>query len=215
MKAEIADYILARSGPEPEWLRSIDHRTHLRLLNPRMCSGHYQGRLLKLLTEMIRPQRVLELGTYSGYSALCIAEGLGESARLHSVEINDELSDFIADSLAGAPAEISGKIEVHFGDALKVIPQLGGSWDMVFMDADKRLYSSYIDLLLPRLAPGGWIIADNTLWDGNILDPAHDRDPQTRAIRAFNDRVAADPRLQSLIIPLRDGLTLITAAKSL
>lgn len=205
----LLQYVADHTEEEPLWLRQIDHRTHLRLLNPRMCSGHVQGRLLKLFTCMIRPQRVLELGTYSAYSALCIAEGLEGDARIDTVEINDELGDFIAESLAAAPAEIAARVRVHFGDALQLIDRLDAGWDLVFMDADKRLYTQCLSLLLPRMNPGGWILADNTLWGGNILDARHDRDPQTVAIREFNERVAADSRLEAAILPLRDGLTII------
>ncbi len=203
------DYIEAHISPEPSWLQTINRDTNIELLNPRMCSGHLQGRLLKMLTQMIRPRRVLELGTYSGYSALCIAEGLqGEDAEIHTIEIDDELEDFITSHLARSP--YASKVHLHFGDALKLIPELSDEpWDMVFMDADKRLYCQYFELLLPRLAPGAFILADNTLWGGNVVDPGHNRDNQTTGVKRFNDLVASHPAVETVILPLRDGLTLL------
>lgn len=208
MKVDLDDYIEAHIDAEPAWLAGLDRDTHCGLVNGRMCSGHLQGRLLKMLTRMIRPRRVLELGTYSGYSALCIAEGLEEGAELHTVEALDELEDFIRRHLAQAPGEVAGKIHCHFGPALEVMPRLGGDFDMVFIDADKREYPEYYTEVMKLLAPGGYILADNTLWDGHVVETST-RNPQTRGIIEFNRLVAADDRVEKVIIPLRDGLTLI------
>lgn len=204
------DYATAHSSEEPDWLRRIDRDTNLRLLNPRMCSGHIQGRLLTMLTRIAAPSRALELGTYSGYSALCIAEGLDRpGALLDTIEIDDELEDFIRGHMRLAPAGIASRVRLHIGDATEIIPRLEPGWQLIFIDADKRRYNDYLDMLLPLLPSGALIIADNTLWGGNVIDPGHDRDAQTRAIRAFNDRVAADNRLDTVLLPLRDGLTLL------
>lgn len=204
------DYAAAHTSSEPEWLRCIDRDTNLRLLNPRMCSGHLQGRLLKLLTQLTAPQKVLELGTYSGYSALCLAEGLAlPHAYVDTVEVDDELEDFIREHMALAPCDISSRLHLHFGDALDIVPKLEPGWQLVFIDADKRRYNDYLDMLLPLVSTGALIIADNTLWGGNVVDTAHERDAQTRGVRAFNERVATDPELDAVLLPLRDGLTLM------
>lgn len=210
MDANLDRYIEAHSSTEPEWLYELNRRTNLRLLNGRMCSGPVQGRLLKMLTGMIAPRRALELGTFSGYSALCIAEGMPPDGHLDTIEADDELEDFIRDALAHAPAGISGKIHLHIGPALEVAATLQPeSYDLVFIDADKREYTAYYRTVMPLLRPGGYILADNTLWDGHVIDPAYDRDRQTQGVRHFNDTVAADTRVEKVIIPLRDGLTLI------
>lgn len=201
------DYILAHISAEPDHLRRLYRQTHLRHLYPRMCSGHLQGRLLKMLTQMIRPRRIIELGAFTGYSALCMAEGMPADAELHTIEINDEMADELEQTFASSPWR--GRIHLHIGDALDVIPRLDGSWDMAFIDANKRSYANYYELLLPRMAPGGYILADNTLWDAHVLDPEAVPDPQTAGILAFNDLVAADSRVEKVILPLRDGLTLI------
>lgn len=210
MDANLDRYIEAHSSTEPEWLYELNRRTNLRLLNGRMCSGPVQGRLLKMLTGMIAPRRALELGTFSGYSALCIAEGMPPDGHLDTIEADDELEDFIRDALAHAPAGTAGKITLHIGPALEVAATLQQeSYDLVFIDADKREYTAYYRAVMPLLKPGGYILADNTLWDGHVIDPAYDRDRQTQGVRHFNDTVAADTRVEKVIIPLRDGLTLI------
>lgn len=210
MDANLDRYIEAHSSPEPQWLYNLNRLTNLRLLNGRMCSGPVQGRLLKMIVGMIDPKRALELGTFSGYSALCIAEGMSADAHLDTIEADDELEDFIRQGFAQAPAEIAGKITLHIGPALQVISQMEPkSFDFIFIDADKREYTAYYDAVMPLLRHGGYILADNTLWDGHVVDPAYDRDRQTLGVRQFNDTVAADPRVEKVIIPLRDGLTLI------
>ena len=211
---DIFDYIESHSTPENEVLRFITRDTYCNVLNPRMVSGHIQGRLLAMISRMIQPQRILELGTFTGYSALCLAEGLSEGGMLTTVEHNDELEDTIRRNLALSP--LSRKIQLVISDAKVFLAGQQQSFDLVFVDADKREYCAYLDLLLAERADGtsllpvgGWLLADNTLWDGHIIDPAYDRDPQTIALRRFNDQVAADPRLEKVILPLRDGLSII------
>ncbi len=206
MEAQLDDYILSHISPEPDNLRELERDVNVRLLYPRMCSGHLQGRILKMLTCMIAPRRVVELGTYAGYSALSIAEGLAEGAEIHTIEADDEMEDFIRRRLERSPH--GSKVSLHIGAAEEILPALPGKWDMAFIDANKRNYTAYYEALLPRMNPGGYILADNTLWGGKVTDPSS-HDPQTEGIRAFNDLVARDPRVETVILPLRDGLTLI------
>ena len=203
----IDEYILDHIDAESDYLKALYRATHVRLLRPRMASGHLQGRMLKMFVQMIRPQTVLEIGTYSGYSALCLAEGLPEGGMLHTYEINDEQEDFTRPWLENSPwAE---KITFHIGDALEAVPQLGICFDLAFIDGDKRRYIEYYEMVLKYLNPGGYIIADNTLWDGHVLETPHPTDKQTIGIKAFNDLVAKDSRVEKVILPLRDGLTII------
>ena len=207
----LTEYIEQHSSSESEALHLITHRTHLRVINPRMLSGHVQGRVLSMISQMIQPKRILELGTFTGYSALCLAEGLNEDGRLITLEHNDEMEDFIRENLALSP--LGEKIDLIITDAKEYLSTFNTfdttKFDLVFIDADKKEYCDYLDLVLPLMQPGGWILADNTLWDGHIIDPAYDKDRQTVALRAFNDKVAQDPRLEKVILPLRDGLTII------
>ena len=207
----LEEYIEQHSSPENEVLASINRSTNLHVLNPHMLSGQVQGRVLSFLSQMIHPKRILELGTFTGYSALCLAEGLPEDGELITIEHNDELEETIRHNLSLSP--LGSKITLLIADAKEILnsqSQISNvQYDLVFIDADKREYAKYLDLIYPLVAPGGWILADNTLWDGHIIDPAYDRDQQTLGLRAFNDKVAADPRLEQVILPLRDGLTLI------
>lgn len=208
MDAEIDRYIESHISPEPAYLKALDRRVHTSLVYSRMCSGHAQGRLLKMLTSMINPRRVLELGTYAGYSALCMAEGLlRDDAHIHTVEIYDELEDFIRRQFEASP--FSSKITLHIGDALEIVPLIDEQWDMVFIDANKRHYPEYYNLLIDRLSPGGYILADNTLWYGKVAEENEHEDAQTRGIRLFNEMVRDDDRVEVVIVPLRDGLSLI------
>lgn len=204
----IDEYISGHIDEEGDYLKALYRDTHLKLLYPRMASGHLQGRLLKMFVRMIRPRRVLEIGTYSGYSALCLAEGLPEGGMLHTFEVNDEQEDFTRPWLERSA--YADRIKFYIGDALECVPRLGLTFDLVFIDADKRKYVDYYEMALKHLTVGGFIIADNTLWDGHVLDE-HPRpsDAQTLGIRAFNDRVAQDDRVEKVIIPLRDGLTIL------
>ncbi|MBQ8190549.1 MAG: class I SAM-dependent methyltransferase [Bacteroidaceae bacterium] len=202
------EYILGHIDPENDYLKALYRATHVKLLRPRMASGHLQGRMLKMFVEMIRPQTVLEIGTYSGYSALCLAEGLAEGGMLHTFEINDEQEDFTRPWLEQSPW--ADKITFHIGDALELVPQMGLRFDLAFVDGDKRRYIDYYEMVLEHLNPGGYIIADNTLWDGHVLEAeTHYTDRQTLGIKAFNDLVAKDSRVEKVILPLRDGLTII------
>lgn len=203
----LEEYISAHIEPENALLRDIYRETNLRLLNPRMASGHIQGRLLRMLVTMIRPQHVLEVGTFTGYATLCMAEGLPENGVIDTVEIDDELEDFILKGFDRSPYR--DRIRLHIGDALKVVPGLGLEFDMIFLDGEKREYPEYYESLLQYLRPGGYMIADNTLWDGHVVDREYDSDPQTIAVRKFNDTVRADERVEVAMIPIRDGLTII------
>lgn len=201
------DYITGHITPEDPYLHRLYRATHLHLLRPRMASGHLQGALLRLLAGMIRPRIVVEIGTYSGYSALALASGMEPGSTVYTFEVNDEQEDFTRPWLEQAP--YPARVEMIVGDVFELLPRMGLRPDLVFIDANKRDYLAYYELVMQHLAPGGYILADNTLWDGHVVDPAYDRDPQTQGIRRFNDRVAADPRVETVILPLRDGLTLI------
>ena len=201
------DYIERHIDPEPDYLYRLWRATNVHLLNGRMASGHLQGRLLRMLVGMLRPRLVLEVGTFSGYSALCMASALPEGGKLYTFEIDDELEDFTRPWIEGSG--LAHKIEFIIGDALKGAPALGLQFDMVFIDGDKRTYVETYELALSLLAPGGYTLADNTLWDGHVIDPAYDRDHQTQGVRRFNDHLARDTRVEKVILPLRDGLTLI------
>ena len=203
----IDDYILAHIEPEPDYLYRLWRATNIYMLHGRMASGHLQGRLLKMLVKMIRPQRILEVGTFSGYSALCMAEGLEEGGKVYTFEINDEQEDFTRPWIEQSP--VADKIVFIIGDAITEAPKLGVTFDMAFVDGDKRTYVETYEMVLQLLNPGGFILADNTLWDGHVTDPAYDRDHQTQGIRRFNDYIAQDTRVEQVILPLRDGLTLI------
>ena len=216
----LSEYIEQHSSPESDVLQKITRSTHLEVINPRMSSGHVQGRVLSMISQMVHPERILELGTFTGYSALCLAEGLTDNGTLITIEHNDEMEDAIRRNLALSP--LGEKIELVIGDAKEELRRLDERreakgtvlFDLAFIDADKKEYSDYLDLVLPLMRPGGWILADNTLWDGHIIDPAYDKDKQTLALRAFNDKVAADNRLEKVILPLRDGLTIIRLKQS-
>jgi len=200
-------YILSHIDPEGDYLYRLYRATNIHLLHGRMASGHLQGRLLRMLVRMIRPRYILEVGTFSGYSAICMAEGLEPGGRLYTFEINDEQEDFTRPWIEGSP--VADRIEFIIGDAIVQAPKLGVTFDMAFIDGDKRTYVETYEMVISVLRPGGFVLADNTLWDGHVVDPAYDRDPQTRGIRLFNDHVARDTRVERVILPLRDGLTLI------
>lgn len=204
---DIENYILTHSDAEPPYLAAINRSTHLKVLNPRMLSGHFQGRALAMFCQMIQPVRILELGTFTGYSALCMAEALPTNGVLHTIECDDELEEFILENFHKSP--YANKINLHIGDALTEIEKLDEIFDLVFIDADKREYLAYYEAVLPKLRDGGFIIADNTLWDGKVLETVEPNDKQTIEIMRFNDVVAADDRVEKVLLPLRDGLTVI------
>lgn len=207
MTKEIESYILSHSDEEGSLLAALNRDANVNLLRPRMLSGHLQGRILKMFCRMLKPKRVLEIGTYTGYATLCMAEALEKDAEIHTLEINDEMEDFIRKYVSQSPDK--DKIKLYFGDAMEIIPALNESFDLVFIDADKRLYSDYYDLIFDKLPAGALILADNTLWDGKVLEPLHPADKQTAGILAFNDKIKADQRVEKVILPLRDGLTMI------
>ena len=201
------DYILAHITPEDDYLHRLWRATHTQLLYPRMASGHLQGCMLTMLTRLIAPGCVLEIGTFSGYSALCMAKAMAPGGVVHTFEVNDEQEEFTRPWLEGSP--YPARVEMHIGDVLELLPAMDLTFDMAFIDGNKRQYCNYYELVMSRLRPGGYILADNTLWDGHVADPAYDHDAQTLGIRRFNDRVAEDGRVEKVILPLRDGLTLI------
>ena len=204
-------YIVNHIDPEGDYLYRLYRATNLHTLHGRMASGHLQGRLLKMLVQMTQAKRVLEVGTFSGYSAICLAEGLPEDGLLYTFEINDEQEDFTRPWIEGSA--VANKIRFIIGDAITEAPRLGITFDLVFIDGDKRTYVETYEMALSVLRQGGFIVADNTLWDGHVCDSAYDKDQQTLGIRRFNDLVAADTRVEKVILPLRDGLTLIRKVK--
>ena len=208
----LEEYISLHTTPENAILEAVTRDTHVHILNPHMLSGHVQGRALSMMSHMIRPKRILELGTFTGYSALCLAEGLAEDGELLTVEHNDELEETITHNIERSP--LGKKIRLVIGDAKEVLPELKGQlFDLVFIDADKREYCAYLEAVYPLVPVGGFILADNTLWDGHIIDPAYDKDKQTLGLRAFNDKLKEDDRFEQVILPLRDGLTIIRKVK--
>ena len=207
MTEDIEKYVLAHSAPEGDYLYRLYRATNIHTIHGRMASGHLQGRLLKMLVSMIRPKNILEVGTFSGYSAICMAEGLDEGGKVWTFEINDEMEDFTRPWIENSP--VADKIDFRIGDANIEAPKLGITFDLAFVDGDKRTYVETYEMVLRLLRPGGYIFADNTLWDSHVTDPAYDHDHQTQGIRQFNDHVAADNRVEQVIVPLRDGLTLI------
>ncbi len=201
------NYILTHSDPEPDYLYKLWRATNIHLLHGRMASGHLQGRLLKMLVGMIRPKNVLEVGTFSGYSALSMAEGLEDGGHLYTFEINDEQEDFTRPWIEQSPW--ADRITFLIGDAITEAPRLGITFDLAFIDGDKRTYRETYEMALSVVRKGGFILADNTLWDGHVVDPSYGKDQQTHGIVSFNDYVRQDSRVERVILPLRDGLTLI------
>jgi len=204
---ELQRYIETHISPEPDYLYRLYRATNIYMLHGRMASGHLQGRLLKMLVQMLQPRNILEVGTFSGYSAISMAEGLNDDGMVYTFEINDEQEDFTRPWIEQSP--VASRIKFIIGDAITEAPRLGITFDMVFIDGDKRNYVDTYEMALNVLRSGGFILADNTLWDGHVVDPAYNRDQQTQGIRTFNDHVAADLRVEKVILPLRDGLTII------
>ncbi|MDR1381008.1 MAG: O-methyltransferase [Tannerella sp.] len=204
----VEDYILEHIDGESALLAALNRDAHVKLLYPRMIAGHLQGRLLKMFCRMMRPARILEIGTYTGYATICMAEGLADGALVYTVEINDEMQPFTAPYLEKSPHR--DKIRMFWGDIEALFPTFDETFDMVYIDADKRDYCKYYDLVFPRLKPGALILADNTLWSGKVVEErpsASDR--QTQGILAFNEKIRNDGRVEKVIIPVRDGLTMI------
>ncbi len=203
----IEQYILSRIDEEGDLLKQLNRDAHVNLLKPRMLSGHLQGRMLKMFCRMVQPKYILELGTYTAYATLCLAEGAVDDAEIHTIEVNDELEDFILKYLH--KTKLRDKIHLHLGDAMEIIPKIDRVFDLVFIDANKRHYIEYYNLIFDKVRPGGLIIADNTLWDGHVLEVAKSSDKQTIGIQEFNDMIANDDRVEKVILPVRDGLTMI------
>lgn len=204
---EIDNYILDHIEPEDEILKELNRETHLKVLHARMLSGHLQGQVLTLLSKIIQPSMILEVGTFTGYSAICLARGLQENGRLITIDIDDELESFAAKYFE--KAGLKDKIKQRIGPALKIIPELKETFDLVFLDADKSEYIDYFNLVIEKLRKGGIIIADNTLWSGKVLEKPAPDDEQTKGIIAFNKLIAKDNRVEKVILPLRDGVTII------
>ena len=204
MTSDLEEYLLAHSTKPTEQLLHIEKITNQLTTHPHMLSGTLQGELLKMLSVMIKPANILEIGTFTGYSAMCLVQGLPKNGELHTIEKNDELEDLLKVNLTDR------RIKLHIGDAKEIVKQFSNkSFDLVFIDADKREYTAYYELVFPLLNSGGWILADNTVWDGHIIDPKYDKDPQTVGLKRFNDLIATDDRVEKLMLPMRDGITLI------
>ncbi len=204
---QLQQYANQHSSQEPELLHQLNRETHEKVLQPRMLSGHFQGRFLSMVSHMLQPKTILEIGTYTGYAALCLAEGLADGGTLHTIDKNDELEPHITKYFERSP--LGKKIHMHWGDALEVIPKLNLQPDLVFIDADKENYSNYLDLVLPHMPVGGHILADNVLWSGKVLHEANPKDKETQALQAFNQKVAQHKELDKVLLPIRDGLFLI------
>ncbi len=207
LSLELENYIKNSIDAEDPVLEELDRETNLKLLHPRMLSGHIQGKLLQMFSQMIAPTNILELGTFSGYSAICLAKGLKEGGKLISVELNDELKSFASKYIKKSGLE--NVIKLKIGSALEIIPSLENNFDLVFIDADKKEYLEYYKLVFDKVNPGGYIIADNTLWDGKVVEPVAPNDYQTKGVLEFNEFIANDNRVEKVIVPVRDGLTII------
>ncbi len=203
---KLDEYVVAHSQPEPELLQKLRRETYQKILQPRMLSGHYQGRLLSMLSKIINPNTILEIGTYTGYSALCLAEGMKPDGKLHTIDVNEELMDFQKKYFDAS--EYASQIFQHLGDAREIIPQIEATYDLVFIDADKPNYPAYFDIIIDRLNPGGIILSDNVLWSGKVIEPLKKGDISTEALLVYNRLLAEDDRLETVVLPIRDGLTI-------
>ncbi len=206
LSADLERYIADKSSQEPPLLQALSRETHLKVLRPRMITGHHQGRVLSMIAKLVRPRFVLELGTYTGYSALCLAEGLAPDGMLHTIEKNEELLPL--QQRYFAQSDYRGQIVGHLGDALAIIPDLDYVFDLVFIDADKQQYPEYLEAVLPKTRTGSLILSDNVLWSGKVVEPLDEKDLATKTLLAYNERLAMDKRLETVILPVRDGLTL-------
>jgi caffeoyl-CoA O-methyltransferase len=201
---EIENYALEHSQAESDVLKKLNRETFAKVIQPRMLSGHMQGNLLSILSKMIQPKQILEIGTYTGYSAICLAQGLQESGKVHTIDINEELEKMVRAFID--ESGLANKISYYIGDALKVIPTINETLDLVFIDADKKNYAAYYDLVFDKVRSGGYIIADNVLWSGKVLGDSSLMDGDTKAIDAYNKKVHADSRVEHMLLPVRDGL---------
>lgn len=203
---ELESYIENHSDAEPELLQQLNRETHQKIMQPRMLSGHYQGRVLSIISKLINPKHILEIGTYTGYSALCLAEGLQKDGELHTLDVNEELYDFQRKYFDRSP--FGKQIHQHLGNALEILPKLDQTFDLVFIDADKENYATYFHLVIDKLKTGGIILSDNVLWSGKVLEPLTKNDRATKAILDYNQLLKNDGRVETIILPIRDGLTL-------
>ena len=202
---DLEDYVANHSENEPELLAKLNKETHQKILQPRMLSGHFQGRVLSMLSKIIRPTHILEIGTYTGYAALCLAEGLPEKGTLDTIDIEEELVDFQKKYFDASPW--SSQIIQHLGDAIEIIPTLNKKFDLVFIDADKENYINYFELIVPKMNKGGIILSDNVLWSGKVLEPLHPKVISTKILLEYNQLLKNDPRVETVLLPIRDGLT--------
>ena len=203
----IEQYSLNHTTGESEILADLNRQTHLNILQPRMLSGHMQGRMLSAFSKALKPTKILEIGTYTGYSALCLAEGLVSGGNLYTIDINRELEEFAKSYFESST--YNNMINMIIGDACELIPKMNYDWDLVFIDADKENYSNYFDLVIDKVKSGGWIIADNVLWSGKVTNPTSKNDTETAAIKAFNSKVKSDSRVTNLLLPVRDGMMIL------
>ena len=204
---EIENYVAKHSESEPQLLNELNHETWEKVLIPRMLSGHIQGRILSMLSHMIKPSCVLEIGTYTGYSALCFAEGLQANGHIHTIDINEELKTMVDSYIE--KSDLRNSITNHIGNALEIIPRLDLTFDLVFIDADKTNYSNYYDLVFDKVKPGGYIIADNVLWSGKVVEAKENLDPDTISLIEYSEKIQADERDQNVLLPVRDGLMIL------
>ncbi|HEV7231379.1 MAG TPA: O-methyltransferase [Bacteroidia bacterium] len=207
LEPDLDSYVCDHTKPENVLLQQLNRETYAKVLMPRMLSGHLQGRVLSMLSHMIKPGRILEVGTFTGYSALCLAEGLAEEGLLHTIDLNEELETMVRSYFS--KSDFNNRIQYHIGDASLIIPTLQEVWDLVFIDADKENYSNYYDLVFDRVRKGGYIIADNVLWSGKVVQENLDGDEDTKSIVAFNTKVMNDNRVENVLFPIRDGLMIV------
>jgi predicted O-methyltransferase YrrM len=200
------NYVVAHSEDEPKLLKALTRETYQKILQPRMLSGHYQGRVLSMISKLVHPKHILEIGTYTGYSALCLAEGIQEDGQLHTIDINEELFDFQRKYFD--QSAYGHQIHQHLGNALDIIPQLDLKFDLIFIDADKENYPAYFDSIIDQLKPGGIILSDNVLWSGKVIAPLNSKDVATKAVLEYNRLLKEDPRIETVLLPIRDGLTI-------
>ena len=205
LSQELEDYIEQHSQNEPELLAALNKETYQKILLPRMLSGHFQGRVLSMLSKLIRPKSILEIGTYTGYSALCLCEGMQENGILHTIDIKEELLDFQRKYFDKSPW--GKQIVQHLGEAIDIIPTLDNTFDLVFIDADKENYLNYFELIIPKMNKGGIILSDNVLWSGKVLEPLQPNDISTKILLEYNQVLKNDPRIETVLLPIRDGLT--------
>jgi caffeoyl-CoA O-methyltransferase len=205
LSQDLEDYIEQHSEKEPELLARLNKETYQKILLPRMLSGHFQGRVLSMLSKLIRPENILEIGTYTGYAALCLCEGMQENGTLHTIDIKEELTDFQRKYFDLSPW--GSRIFQHLGEAVTVIPQLDVKFDLVFIDADKENYINYFNLILPKMNKGGIILSDNVLWSGKVVEPLQPNDLSTKILLEYNQLLKDDPRIETVLLPVRDGLT--------